>query len=67
MRCLIDDVLVFGKNQEEHDVRLRAVMEKLQKHGVTLSFLKIRLFSLAIKLMKGEFKLTPQKHKQLRK
>ena len=37
VRCSIDDVLVFGKNQEEHDVRLRAVMERLQKHGVTLN------------------------------
>ena len=32
VRCLIDDVLVFGKNQEEHDVRLRAVMENMESH-----------------------------------
>ena len=35
--CLIDDVLVFGKNQQEHDARLKAVLERLQSKKVTLN------------------------------
>ena len=35
--CLIDDVLVFGRDQEEHDQRLSAVLEKIQAAGVTLN------------------------------
>ena len=33
----MDDVLVFGKDQEEHDRRLKLVMERLQAAGVTLN------------------------------
>ena len=33
--CHVDDVLVHGTNQVEHDARLRAVLERLQKAGVT--------------------------------
>ena len=29
--CLIDDVLVFGKSQEEHNARLLAVFKRLEK------------------------------------
>ena len=35
--CQMDDVLLFGKNKEEHDVRLRAALEKLEAAGVTLN------------------------------
>ena len=35
--CMIDDVLIFGHNQEEHDQRLKVVLSKLQKAGVTLN------------------------------
>ena len=33
----IDDVLVSGKNQKEHDERLMKVLETLQKAGITLN------------------------------
>lgn len=34
--CLVEDILVSGKTQEEHDQRLKAVLSRLQKDGLTL-------------------------------
>ena len=35
--CMMDDVLVYGRCQEEHDRRLTAVLERLQQAKVTLN------------------------------
>ena len=35
--CLIDDILVYTKTQEEHDIRLQAVLKPIQKSGVALN------------------------------
>jgi hypothetical protein len=35
--CIIDDVLIYGRTQQEHDDRLRAVMDRLRRHNVTLN------------------------------
>ena len=35
--CMIDDVLVYGATQEEHDRRLLASLEQIQKAGITLN------------------------------
>ena len=35
--CHMDDVLIFGSTQEEHNNRLHKVLQKLQSHGVTLN------------------------------
>ena len=35
--CLIDDILVHGKTQQEHDERLYAVLERLAEVGLTLN------------------------------
>ena len=35
MECNIDDVLVHGQNQEEHDERLGAALGRLGEAGVT--------------------------------
>ena len=35
--CLMDDILIFGKDQKEHDVRLTTVLERIQAAGVTLN------------------------------
>ena len=35
--CLIDDILVHGKTQQEHDVRLHAVLKRLAEVGLTLT------------------------------
>ncbi|KAK9679592.1 Reverse transcriptase (RNA-dependent DNA polymerase) [Popillia japonica] len=32
-----DDILVFGKSQEEHDVALESVLERLKQSGLTLN------------------------------
>ncbi len=41
--CHIDDVLVWGRTQEEHDARLHAALEKIQKAGITLNMEKCDL------------------------
>ena len=35
--CLVDDILVFGACQEEHDQRLQAVLQRLASAGLTLN------------------------------
>jgi len=35
--CLIDDVLIFGSSKEEHDARLSAVLQRIEKAGATLN------------------------------
>ena len=35
--CLMDDVLVFGKDKEEHDERLTQALKKITAAGVTLN------------------------------
>ena len=37
VQCYLDDVVVYGKTQEEHDRNLKAVYERLQKHKVQLN------------------------------
>ena len=35
--CMMDDILVYGKNQYEHDRRLEVVMKRLEEAGMTLN------------------------------
>ena len=35
--CLMDDVLVFGKDKEEHDERLMAALKRIEAAGATLN------------------------------
>ena len=35
--CLMDDVLVHGRTQREHDERLDAVLKRIQEAGITLN------------------------------
>ena len=35
--CLMDDILVFGKAQAEHDQRLQKVIERIQQARLTLN------------------------------
>ncbi len=35
--CMVDDVLVHGQTKQEHDDRLREVLQRLQDAGVTLN------------------------------
>ena len=36
----IDDILVYSKNEEEHDEHLRLVLEKLREHQLYAKFSK---------------------------
>ena len=38
--CLIDDVLIFAADKEEHDLRLRAVLNRMAEAGTTLNMEK---------------------------
>ena len=35
--CQIDDILIFGSNQHQHDIRLMAALDRIEKAGVTLN------------------------------
>ena len=35
--CHMDDVLIFGKNQQEHDSRLHSALQRIQTTGLTLN------------------------------
>ena len=35
--CHMDDVLIFGQDQQEHDSRLHAALQKIQEAGATLN------------------------------
>ena len=37
LACHIDDVLVFGYDQSEHDSRLKAALQAIQQAGLTLN------------------------------
>ena len=38
--CLMDDVLVFGKDESERNDRIAAELQRIESAGVTLSFSK---------------------------
>uniref|UniRef100_A0A1X7V6V3 Reverse transcriptase domain-containing protein n=1 Tax=Amphimedon queenslandica TaxID=400682 RepID=A0A1X7V6V3_AMPQE len=48
---LIDDVLVYGKTEEEHKLPLTAVLEKLEEKGVTLNKDKCIFYSDSIQFL----------------
>ena len=35
--CHMDDVLIFGQDQQEHDSRLQAALQKIQEAGTMLN------------------------------
>ena len=37
VQCLIDDVLVYGKDKTEHDARLHSVLDRFRRANVTLN------------------------------
>ena len=69
--CLMDDVLVFGKDQAEHDQRLKKVLERIQSIGVTLNsskcvFSQTELKFLGHLISKDGVKPDPDKTKAIR-
>ena len=48
---MMDDVLIFGSNQEEHDTRLVAVMTRIEAAGVTLNSEKCEFNKKRVKFL----------------
>ena len=51
MLCLIDDVLVFGRDREEHDQRLLAALQKIEAAGATLNPEKCEFGKTSLKFL----------------
>ena len=49
--CMIDDILIHGSTQEEHDQRLAAVLERLRKAKVTLNLAKCEFSKSRVKFL----------------
>ena len=37
VRNISEDIVVFGENQEQHDIALRKVLKRLSEKGLTLN------------------------------
>eukprot|EP00794_Sanderia_malayensis_P016472 gene16472-18109_t len=51
VECNIDDVLVHGSNQKEHDQRLHTVLKRLQEANITLNPDKCEFSKTSIKIL----------------
>ena len=49
--CMMDDMLIHGTTQQEHDQRLLAVLQRLEKAGVTLNREKCKFSQNAVKFL----------------
>ena len=49
--CLMDDVLVYGKDQREHDKRLEAVLQWIEAAGMTLNRDKCEVSKTQLKFL----------------
>ena len=49
--CMMDDVLVFGQTQQEHDLRLEATLNRIRKAGVTLNSDKCEFSTGSVKFL----------------
>ena len=43
--CFIDGILIYGNTQEDHDKRLLAVLNRLEKAGVTSQQRQVQIFT----------------------
>ena len=48
---MIDDILVFGQSQQEHDQRLESVLKRINKAGVTLNSEKCEFSKGCVKIL----------------
>ncbi len=46
-----DDILIFGSTEEEHDSRLRAVLDRLLQSNVTLNWDKCRFKATSVNFL----------------
>ena len=49
--CMMDDILIYGQNDEEHDRRLTAVLERLAVAGLTLNKAKCSFCTDEVKFL----------------
>lgn len=68
--CHMDDILVWGSDEEDHDINLRTVMERLRKANVTLNPEKCQFRKPAIKffghvISQGKIEADPGKLKAI--
>ena len=64
--CLMDDIVIFGSDQAEHDQRLRDVLQRLSSAGITLNkdkceFCKTEVSFLGQTLSSQGIKADPEK------
>ncbi len=53
VRCHIDDILVYGKNQEEHDAHMRVALSRLRGANITLNKEKCVFSTNCVKFLGG--------------
>ena len=49
--CQMDDILIFGATQSQHDERIREVLRRLQKENVTLNSKKCQFSVQEVKFL----------------
>ena len=49
--CMMDDILVHGRTQEEHDKRLKLVLQRLSELGMTLNSRKCMFSQSSVKFL----------------
>ena len=49
--CLMDDILVYGENQTEHDKRLEVVLQRIKAAGMTLNSDKCEVSKSQLKFL----------------
>ena len=49
--CLVDDILVYGNTQGEHDRHLKAALQRIKEAGLTLSKVKCEFNQMHIKYL----------------
>ena len=69
--CHMDDILIFGTTAKEHDERVRAVLRRLQKAGITLNskceFSKKKIKFLGHLVSEEGVEVDPEKVEAIRK
>ena len=49
--CFYDDVVVEGRNDDEHDMRLEAILSRFSKHGIQLRVEKCKVRSASVQYL----------------
>ena len=47
----MDDILIHGKSREEHDIWLMSILNRLQRHGITLNKEKCSFATNSVKFL----------------